>query len=243
MLAEPDPRGLWPGRQQRLRVQGGRRVARGRSRQPRLMRRYGCAHDALTSPRSRTSRSTVRARARSSRTAVPRFTQWCLPSAQISTDAATPRSWRDSTTRSTPLGPRLRDASTWSSRSREDTRNWTTSPRLASGCHEPQSFVASSMRAPRVPVIDIDDHALSLQEFGGLLRTYTGWGMRIVFAEDDNAEPPSSRYETSRMEKRLTNGGDPGRIVLGPLERYPRSAPGLVPLFPSPPRVSAPPPR
>ena len=40
------------------------------------------------------------------------------------------------------------------------------------------------------PVIHIDDHALSLQEFSGLLRTYTGWGMRIVFVEDDNAEPP-----------------------------------------------------
>ena len=40
------------------------------------------------------------------------------------------------------------------------------------------------------PVIYIDDRALSLSEFGGLLRTYTGWGMRIVFVEDDNAEPP-----------------------------------------------------
>jgi hypothetical protein len=28
------------------------------------------------------------------------------------------------------------------------------------------------------PVIYIDDHALSLQEFGGLLHTYAGWGMR-----------------------------------------------------------------
>jgi hypothetical protein len=41
------------------------------------------------------------------------------------------------------------------------------------------------------PVIHIDDHALSLQEFGGLLRTYAGWGMRIVFVEGDDADPPS----------------------------------------------------
>jgi len=40
------------------------------------------------------------------------------------------------------------------------------------------------------PVIYVDDHALSLSEFGGLLRTYTGWGMRIIFVEDDIAEPP-----------------------------------------------------
>jgi hypothetical protein len=40
------------------------------------------------------------------------------------------------------------------------------------------------------PVIYIDDHALSLSEFGGLLRTYTGWGMRIIFVEDDIAERP-----------------------------------------------------
>jgi hypothetical protein len=40
------------------------------------------------------------------------------------------------------------------------------------------------------PVIYIDDHALSLQEFGGLLRTYAGWGMRIVFVEDDDGDPP-----------------------------------------------------
>jgi len=40
------------------------------------------------------------------------------------------------------------------------------------------------------PVIHIDDHELSLREFGGLLRTYAGWGMRIVFVEDDDADPP-----------------------------------------------------
>ena len=40
------------------------------------------------------------------------------------------------------------------------------------------------------PVLYVDDHALSLRDFGGLLRTYAGWGMRITFVEDDVAEPP-----------------------------------------------------
>ncbi len=40
------------------------------------------------------------------------------------------------------------------------------------------------------PVIYIDDHARSLQEFGGLLGTYAGWRMRIVFVEEDNSDPP-----------------------------------------------------
>lgn len=39
-------------------------------------------------------------------------------------------------------------------------------------------------------VIYVDDHPLSLQDFSGLLRTYAGWGMRITFVEDDEAEPP-----------------------------------------------------
>ncbi|MFO7772444.1 MAG: hypothetical protein R6V59_00615 [Dehalococcoidia bacterium] len=37
-------------------------------------------------------------------------------------------------------------------------------------------------------VIYIDDHELSLEEFGRLLTTYAGWGMRIVFVPDDRTE-------------------------------------------------------
>jgi hypothetical protein len=51
-------------------------------------------------------------------------------------------------------------------------------------------LIDESPEGELVIYIYIDDHALSLSAFGGLLRTYTGWGMRIVFAEDDNAEPP-----------------------------------------------------
>lgn len=35
------------------------------------------------------------------------------------------------------------------------------------------------------PVIEIDDKRLSLKEFGRLLTTYAGWGMRIVIVPDD----------------------------------------------------------
>ncbi|MFA5866245.1 MAG: hypothetical protein WC975_16360 [Phycisphaerae bacterium] len=38
------------------------------------------------------------------------------------------------------------------------------------------------------PVISIDDQELSLEEFGRLLRTYAGWGMRMVFVPEDEIE-------------------------------------------------------
>ena len=40
-------------------------------------------------------------------------------------------------------------------------------------------------------VIYIDDHELSLEEFGRMLCAYAGWGMRIVFVPDEeiNEEP------------------------------------------------------
>jgi len=34
-------------------------------------------------------------------------------------------------------------------------------------------------------VVEIDGHELSLKEFGRMLTTYAGWGMRIVFVPDD----------------------------------------------------------
>jgi hypothetical protein len=62
------------------------------------------------------------------------------------------------------------------------------------------------------PVIHIDDHELSLREFGGLLRTYAGWGMAL-------------------------NVDDPRSV---PSTRCPSLVSGLVPLFPSRPRVESP---
>lgn len=37
-------------------------------------------------------------------------------------------------------------------------------------------------------VIYIDDHELSLEEFGRLLTTHAGWGMRIVFVPDERTD-------------------------------------------------------
>ena len=34
-------------------------------------------------------------------------------------------------------------------------------------------------------VVGIDDQELSLEEFGRMLTTYAGWGMRIEFVPDD----------------------------------------------------------
>ena len=40
----------------------------------------------------------------------------------------------------------------------------------------------------RRPVIEIDDREFSLEEFGTMLTTYSGWGMRIVFVPDSDLE-------------------------------------------------------
>lgn len=37
-------------------------------------------------------------------------------------------------------------------------------------------------------VICIDDQELSAEDFGRLPRTYSGWGMRVVFVPDDEVE-------------------------------------------------------
>ncbi len=38
------------------------------------------------------------------------------------------------------------------------------------------------------PIISVDDYELSWREFGRLLTTYTGWGMRIVFVPENDLE-------------------------------------------------------
>jgi hypothetical protein len=42
----------------------------------------------------------------------------------------------------------------------------------------------------RRPVIEIDDRDFSLEEFGTMLTTFSGWGMRIVFVPDSDLEKP-----------------------------------------------------
>jgi uncharacterized protein YdcH (DUF465 family) len=46
------------------------------------------------------------------------------------------------------------------------------------------------------PVIEIDDQRLTLKEFGRLLTTYSGWGMRIIIVPDDRLlESPEIRVQ------------------------------------------------
>jgi hypothetical protein len=40
----------------------------------------------------------------------------------------------------------------------------------------------------RRPVIEIDNREFTLEEFGTMLTTYSGWGMRIVFVPDSDLE-------------------------------------------------------
>ncbi len=40
------------------------------------------------------------------------------------------------------------------------------------------------------PIIQIDDQEFSWEEFGRMLCTYAGWGMRIVFVPDDELDKP-----------------------------------------------------
>lgn len=48
----------------------------------------------------------------------------------------------------------------------------------------------------RTPVIEIDDKRLTLKEFGRLLTTYTGWGMRVIIVPDDRLlESPEIRVQ------------------------------------------------
>jgi hypothetical protein len=46
--------------------------------------------------------------------------------------------------------------------------------------------------AERQLVVVIDDHELSLEEFGRLLTTYAGWGMRIEFVPEDEVHRRSA---------------------------------------------------
>jgi len=50
------------------------------------------------------------------------------------------------------------------------------------------------------PIIYIDDRELSWTEFGRLITTYAGWGMRIIFVPDDRLE------ESPRIEIREPEG-------------------------------------
>jgi hypothetical protein len=53
------------------------------------------------------------------------------------------------------------------------------------------------------PVIHIDDEELSWSKFGRLIRTYAGWGMRIIFVPDDSThEEPEIEVREPKAGKR-----------------------------------------
>jgi len=52
-------------------------------------------------------------------------------------------------------------------------------------------------------IIEIDDHELSLDEFGRMLTTYAGWGMRIIFVPRDETE------QQPEIEVRDVREGEP----------------------------------
>jgi hypothetical protein len=55
----------------------------------------------------------------------------------------------------------------------------------------------------REPVIEIDDKQLSWSEFGRMLTTFAGWGMRLVIVPDDRThEQPTIRVQDPSRAKR-----------------------------------------
>ena len=53
-------------------------------------------------------------------------------------------------------------------------------------------------------VVGIDDQELSLEEFGRMLTTYAGWGMRIEFVPDDQLHRrPALEVRETRSGKRV----------------------------------------
>jgi len=61
-----------------------------------------------------------------------------------------------------------------------------------------------------MPVIEIDGQRLSWMEFGALISSHEGWGMRILFVPDGEInknppmttrEPGEDRLELSRLAK------------------------------------------
>jgi hypothetical protein len=55
-----------------------------------------------------------------------------------------------------------------------------------------------------MPIIHIDDQELSWTEFGRLLCTYAGWGMRVIFVPDDRVdEEPDVEVREPEDERRF----------------------------------------
>jgi hypothetical protein len=53
------------------------------------------------------------------------------------------------------------------------------------------------------PMIEIDDHELTWEEFGRLIKTCSGWGMRVTFVPDDDLDHvPKTEVRDTREGER-----------------------------------------
>jgi len=61
--------------------------------------------------------------------------------------------------------------------------------------------IECSDHSASLPVIDIDGKGLSWREFGVLVSTYEGWGMRVMFVPDDEInKTPSIALQESKED-------------------------------------------
>lgn len=78
----------------------------------------------------------------------------------------------------------------------KQSRQWTTRGDVIR-CYIDEAEVPDE-EGDLAPIIEIDDKRLSLKEFGRLLTTYSGWGMRVIFVPDDRLlESPEIRVQES----------------------------------------------
>jgi hypothetical protein len=54
------------------------------------------------------------------------------------------------------------------------------------------------------PIVYIDDRELSWKEFGRLVTTYAGWGMRLIVVPDDELDE-EPRIEVREPDSRRTD--------------------------------------
>jgi hypothetical protein len=66
------------------------------------------------------------------------------------------------------------------------------------------------VNAPVLPVIYIDDQEFNWEDFGQVLCTYAGWGMRIVFVPNDELDrTPKSIVQEPDNQPRRSRSDEP----------------------------------
>jgi hypothetical protein len=79
----------------------------------------------------------------------------------------------------------------WQSRSRPESRRSSGPSGAISGARGAVLWCAVHDDDDQA-VIEIDERELSIEEFGRLLKTYAGWGMRISFVPEDELDEARS---------------------------------------------------